>query len=62
MMPTSKYDIWSGRIRLLVMQFLGVADLIYQFFVVPQAQPLLVSAGAVLLGIPVVRLLDRFLA
>lgn len=58
----SRYDLWYGRTRIAAMQCLGLADLIWQFFFVPSAQPLLVTAGGVLLGLPVARILDRFLA
>lgn len=60
--PPTRYDLWYGRARIAAMQSLGMADLVWQFFFVPSAQPLLVTAGAVLLGIPVVRLLDKALA
>ena len=59
--PPSQYDLWYGRARIAAMQSLGMADLVWQFFFVPSAQPILVAAGAVLLGIPVTRLIDKAL-
>lgn len=58
----SAYDLWYGRGRIAAMQLLGMGDLVWQFFFVHEAQPLLVTAGGVLLGIPVVKLLDKALA
>lgn len=60
--PPSNYDLWYGRFRIAAMQSLGMADLMWQMFFVHEAQPLLVTAGGVLLGIPVVRLMDKMLA
>lgn len=60
--PLSRYDLWYGRARIAAMQSLGLVDLVWQFFFVPSAQPLLVTAGGVLLGLPVARIIDRVLA
>jgi len=59
---SSTYDLWYGRVRIFAMQSLGFSDLVWQFFFVPSAQPILVAAGGVLLGLPVARLLDKALA
>lgn len=59
--PESHYDLWYGRLRLLVVQGLGAAGITYEFFLASEVQPLILASALVLAGIPVTRVLEKML-
>ena len=59
--PESGYDLWFGRIRLLVIQGLGAAGITYEFFLAEEVQPLLLASAMVLAGVPITRILEKML-